>query len=131
MESPEEALARARGILESLLQRHEAELTAQRRDPEGRVPYCAYLVERTFVTFDGSVAPCCIPGRPVLGNIHDGSLREIYNGSGYARFRRDFQSDNPPAPCRGCRYSMTVPRRQLIDRIDLSEPSRNGLSTSR
>lgn len=117
-ERPEQALARAQGILASLLQRHEAQLVEQRRDPDAPVPYCAYLVERTFVTADGDVAPCCLPGRPTLGNIHDGSLGEIYNGSSYTRFRRDFYTDNPPPVCRGCRYSGTVPRRQLLDRID-------------
>ena len=54
--------------LETLLERHRVEIEEQ---PGEEVPFCENLFERTFLNKAGDVTPCCVPGRPVLGNAHE------------------------------------------------------------
>lgn len=62
-----------------------------------------------YVTANGHVLPCCISpwtakdyAGAILGNAFEESFVAIWNGARYQRFRRDFESDVPPDPCRGC-----------------------------
>jgi len=63
----------------------------------------------SYVTANGNVLPCCISPWTttsyrglILGNIFHEGLADIWNGTKYQQFRRDFESDSPPDPCRGC-----------------------------
>ena len=104
---------RARGLMEIALERH----TSRLNDAAGSIPYCDYLADRLFVDTNGEVAPCCIPGRPVLGDTKRATLREIWNGDAYNRFRGEFFSAEPPDCCNGCRFRVELPVTELLTRI--------------
>ncbi len=76
--------------------------------------YCWYLDKWTFVTESGQVAPCCVtPMRPVLGNIHEESLRSIWNGEAYRELRKRIWSLDPPEFCSGCIHFQRLSRLEL------------------
>lgn len=63
----------------------------------------------TYVTANGNVLPCCISpwvaeeyDDIVLGNVHNASMEEIWNGERYNTFRARLGSDNPPPSCKNC-----------------------------
>ena len=51
---------------------------------------CAQLWERMFVAWDGEVIVCCVDSERgyVAGNIHENSIKEIWNGEKYAHIRK-------------------------------------------
>jgi radical SAM protein with 4Fe4S-binding SPASM domain len=79
--------------------------------------YCNFLHRRVYVTHNGAVWPCCLPSVPELGNIHDDSLRDIWNGKRYNEFRQRFYSANPLDCCKDCRYRTRLSGRQLCDEL--------------
>lgn len=63
----------------------------------------------SYVTANGNVLPCCISPwtttsyrNLVLGNALTTGFAQIWNGERYQQFRRAFESDVAPDPCRGC-----------------------------
>jgi MoaA/NifB/PqqE/SkfB family radical SAM enzyme len=50
---------------------------------------------------NGDVAACCVPGT-VMGNLHDQSLQDIWNGPRYQALRLAVNSSAPPWPCKAC-----------------------------
>jgi MoaA/NifB/PqqE/SkfB family radical SAM enzyme len=63
----------------------------------------------SYITANGNVLPCCISpwtGKDyrglILGNAFTQDFAHIWNGKRYQQFRRDFETDVPPDPCRGC-----------------------------
>jgi len=63
----------------------------------------------SYVTANGNVLPCCIAPwtarryrEALLGNALQEPFAEIWNGTPYQQFRKTFESDVPPDPCRGC-----------------------------
>lgn len=114
-ESVEALKATLEGSLEELRKHYKEELEDKDGDD---VPYCENLFKRTFVTWDGGVAPCCLPGRPTLGNVNENTMREIYNGEKYNNFRKKFFSSDPPDCCVGCRYFLRIPKKDLLNVID-------------
>jgi MoaA/NifB/PqqE/SkfB family radical SAM enzyme len=63
----------------------------------------------SYITANGNVLPCCISpwtakdyGGLILGNVFTEDFARIWNGERYQQFRRDFETDVPPDPCRGC-----------------------------
>lgn len=66
------------------------------------IKYCLYLSERVFINFNGDVVPCCVVGRPIMGNVQRNSLFEIWNGEKYNEFRERFYSSNPYSCCNNC-----------------------------
>lgn len=85
----------------------------------GEYYYCQYVHNRTYVSLEGSVYPCCVglPSVPVMGNVTHGTLREIWNGDQYIKFRRSFYSSDPPNCCKGCRYRMSLSPREFIGQL--------------
>lgn len=85
----------------------EASLTADER----RRPWsgCQRPWTLSYVTANGNVLPCCIspwtakdyPGL-ILGNVFTQRFEDIWDGERYGEFRRRFQSEDAPDPCRGC-----------------------------
>jgi MoaA/NifB/PqqE/SkfB family radical SAM enzyme len=97
-------LRRTRGaLLVRQLRRvsHKARLARWSLQAGGRVP-CHFLQGAAFVTISGDVAPCPIPGRPVAGNLHEASFREIWNGPVLTRLRTAFLRGSPEPCCAHC-----------------------------
>jgi radical SAM protein with 4Fe4S-binding SPASM domain len=78
--------------------------------------FCEPLYKRVYISSEGDVAPCCIPGRPSMGNIFNQNLNKIWNGNNYRMFRKQFQSKSPPACCNNCLF-----RRQVTQELLLNE----------
>ena len=62
-----------------------------------------------YITANGRVLPCCIApfsmkgyGSFTLGDATQNSLREIWNGGEYQRFRDGLLSSAPPPACANC-----------------------------
>ena len=62
-----------------------------------------------YITANGRVLPCCIApfsmkgyGSFTLGDATQSSLREIWNGSEYQRFREGLLTSDPPPACANC-----------------------------
>jgi radical SAM protein with 4Fe4S-binding SPASM domain len=62
-----------------------------------------------YITANGRVLPCCIApfsmkgyGSFTLGNATQASLREIWNGAEYQRFREGLLTSAPPPACANC-----------------------------
>jgi MoaA/NifB/PqqE/SkfB family radical SAM enzyme len=62
-----------------------------------------------YFTAHGKALPCCIAPFSMrgydgftLGDATQQSLREIWNGPGYQKFREALLSDEPPGACAGC-----------------------------
>jgi radical SAM protein with 4Fe4S-binding SPASM domain len=66
---------------------------------------CKFLWNELFVNVSGDVAPCCIQGRPVVGNVHDGALSEIWNNAPMKEMRARLLSGNPIPCCKDCNYN--------------------------
>jgi len=78
--------------------------------------FCEALYKRVYISNEGDIAPCCIYGRPSMGNIFNKNLHKIWNGENYRMFRRQFQSQSPPACCNNCLF-----RRQVTQELLLNE----------
>jgi len=66
---------------------------------------CPWPFERSMVTSDHRVTPCCAIGDPdsfELGEGADRSLLEIWNGQAYRDFRQAHISGDIPPVCRSC-----------------------------
>ena len=51
----------------------------------------------------GDVFPCCrAPRELLMGNTHEASVEEIWNGERYRELRRRMQSGDYPEVCRTC-----------------------------
>lgn len=61
---------------------------------------CLYAWTQAYVHYDGSVRPCC--GGPIIGNIHEKPLVEIFNSEMAKYLRQDFRSDDMPECFKNC-----------------------------
>lgn len=77
--------------------RNRLQVALWSRKAGGAVP-CNYLQHRAYVSVGGDVSPCCMPGRPVAGNLLEQSFEEIWNGPVYTAMRQGF-IDGRPIPC--------------------------------
>ena len=71
------------------------------RSAGGHVP-CRFLQDGVFITIQGEVAPCPMPGRPIAGNLWERSFAEIWNGEVLTRMRRGFIDGTPEDCCAHC-----------------------------
>ncbi len=78
---------------------------------EGQSPWsaCRRPWSLMYFTAHGRALPCCIAPFSArgyetytLGDATQQSLREIWNGAAYQKFRGDLMSEAPPAPCANC-----------------------------
>ena len=54
-----------------------------------------------YIEPDGEVRPCCYQS-PILGNIYERDLEEVWNGAEAQRLRRSMVEKHPPEQCRNC-----------------------------
>ena len=80
---------------------HRVGLRLWERRAGGAVP-CHFLQSGVFVTINGDVAPCPMPGRPLAGNLHESSFEQIWNGPVLTAMRRGFLSGSPFDCCAHC-----------------------------
>lgn len=71
------------------------------RKAGGAVP-CHFLQNGVFVTIGGDVAPCPMPGRPLAGNLHQTSFRDLWNGPVLTAMRQGFIDGTPFECCAHC-----------------------------
>lgn len=66
---------------------------------------CDWPWHGPYITYDGTAMPCCIaatPDRSSLGDLARDGVEAVWNGPGYAAFRKRLDSDDPPEICRTC-----------------------------
>ena len=81
------------------------------------IPWCGDLDTRLFLNPNGDAAPCCMPGRPTFGNIHNETVTQIWNGTQRTEFWRHFHSPTPPDCCKNCRSRTVVSMRSLLKQV--------------
>jgi len=66
---------------------------------------CRLMYDRAMILVDGTVKPCG-QSRSVkdLGSVHDRSFEACWNGDGYQRLRRTFNSGTLPRTCQSCNF---------------------------
>ncbi len=68
----------------------------------------------SYIQANGDVSPCCFApftgkeGGPILGNVFEQPLEEIWQGDDYQKFRRAFLTGQPPQCCEGCGAKWSV-----------------------
>ncbi len=66
---------------------------------------CSWPWTQASVSYQGLAMPCCMvstPDRANFGNMIDRGAKQIWNDSGFAEFRAQLDSDEPPELCRSC-----------------------------
>lgn len=67
------------------------------------LPRCYHPWSYIYIRHDGRVQACCYSDNLVMGNLHDRSFAEIWNGEAYCKLRETVNR-KPPADC--CRCEM-------------------------
>lgn len=65
---------------------------------------CTWPWTSAYVTWDGSLSPCCIPSTYSCGNLFQESFKKIWNNGKYRDFRRRLKSDKIPYQCVNCSF---------------------------
>jgi MoaA/NifB/PqqE/SkfB family radical SAM enzyme len=104
-----EALARSLGIEFDASGATEPSTSLKRAEGEQPWSLCRRPWTLMYFTAHGKALPCCIAPFSMrgydgftLGDATQQSLREIWNGERYQRFRRELLSAAPPAACANC-----------------------------
>jgi MoaA/NifB/PqqE/SkfB family radical SAM enzyme len=71
----------------------------------GKVP-CSFLNDGVFITLNGDVAPCPMPGRPIAGNLMETPFAEIWNGEVLSEMRKGLIEDKPMDCCAHCSQNL-------------------------
>ncbi|NRA96083.1 MAG: SPASM domain-containing protein [Planctomycetes bacterium] len=79
-------------------------VAAEPNEEEGRYT-CKFLWNEVFISLTGDVAPCCIQGRPIVGNINDQDLASIWNGPAMKEMRERLLTGDPIPCCKDCNYN--------------------------
>ena len=75
------------------------------RKAGGEVP-CQFLNDGVFITLQGDVAPCPMPGRPIAGNLMESSFEEIWNGPVLTELREGLLKNKPKSCCAHCSQNL-------------------------
>jgi radical SAM protein with 4Fe4S-binding SPASM domain len=100
-------------MIDSLITCLRTQLADSAQNQE-RVWTCDFVTHRMYVAHNGDVAPCCVPGRPALGNVARESVSAVWNGERYRAFRQQLVSDAPQSPCRDCGWRKRVTKQSLL-----------------
>lgn len=67
---------------------------------------CDWPWRGPYISYDGTVMPCCMIGTPDRGNFgridEQRTTNAVWLGEGYRLFRRELNSAEPPDICRSC-----------------------------
>jgi MoaA/NifB/PqqE/SkfB family radical SAM enzyme len=66
---------------------------------------CSWPWDQAYVSYQGLAMPCCMvstPDRANFGNMFERGALQVWNDSGFAAFRSQLDSDDPPDLCRSC-----------------------------
>ncbi len=63
---------------------------------------CHFLTDSVYVSIGGDVAPCCMPGRPVVGNLLETPFEELWNGPVLTAMREGLMRGEPFDCCAHC-----------------------------
>ncbi len=77
----------------------------------GLMNSCWKMWHSCVMTWDGDIVPCCFDkdARYVMGNIHDQSFKDIWNGIPYQNFRSQlFKNRNDIDICKNCTEGLKV-----------------------
>lgn len=69
----------------------------------GERRHCSIPWRGAGVLGNGDVLACCVPGLK-MGNLHENTMEEIWNGPRYQELRWSVNSPNPPPSCRTCPF---------------------------
>ena len=102
-----DAFAGAREVARALGVRLRLPRVRPRRHPPGTPgpERCDWPWRSAYVSYDGLAMPCCMvatPDRINFGSMADRPVAEVWRGEAYEAFRRQLDSDDPPAVCRSC-----------------------------
>ncbi|MFC1850269.1 radical SAM/SPASM domain-containing protein [candidate division CSSED10-310 bacterium] len=92
------------------------ELTAKL---DQKVKFCNYLFRTAYVASKGEVSPCCIGGRPDMGNVSHNSMFQVWNGEKFNNFRKSYFSQNPEPCCQTCQYNVNIPLMSIFQQFAL------------
>lgn len=73
--------------------------------PQGGIRTCRDLWEAPYIDSGGRVTPCCLlPDASLMnmGDLHDKTFTEIWNGPEYQTLRAQHLNNQPPKVCQGC-----------------------------
>jgi MoaA/NifB/PqqE/SkfB family radical SAM enzyme len=84
--------------------------------------FCDFLWNRTYVTTDGFIRPCCVPGVPAVGDLRETSWEDVWDGEAYRAMRMALVHREPLPVCRGCQYVRKVTDEKEIRRILRGRP---------
>ncbi len=91
--------SRRRAALRGALQRARVRAWELRSGLEAR---CSYLWGRAYLHADGHVSPCCVQGRPYVGDLNDASFAEIWTGPAMTALRAGMFDGHPHEACTRC-----------------------------
>jgi MoaA/NifB/PqqE/SkfB family radical SAM enzyme len=66
---------------------------------------CSWPWDQAYVSYQGLAMPCCMvstPDRANFGNVFHRGMAAVWNDPGFAAFRAQLDSDEPPELCRSC-----------------------------
>jgi radical SAM protein with 4Fe4S-binding SPASM domain len=73
--------------------------------------HCWKMWHSCVITWDGKVVPCCFDkdAKHVMGDLHQQSMREVWNSSAYRQFREQlFKGRKEMEICKNCTEGMTI-----------------------
>jgi GT2 family glycosyltransferase/MoaA/NifB/PqqE/SkfB family radical SAM enzyme/glycosyltransferase involved in cell wall biosynthesis len=76
--------------------------------------------DTVHILSNGDVVTCEVRDKIVLGNVRESTLREIWRGEQYRRFRSDYVNGRP-AECRACPYKIAYRPSDTRDAIALDD----------
>jgi MoaA/NifB/PqqE/SkfB family radical SAM enzyme len=115
--SAKDKLQKMRVNFVRLLEKYKPQLKEIITKGEEKIKYCHYLHRCIFVAHSGEIFPCCIMGRPILGNINLNTVSEVWNGEAYNKFREQFFSQNVFDCCNNCIHIRYFEKNLLIKEI--------------
>lgn len=71
---------------------------------EDSIWWCDFLWNRSYVSVEGDVRPCCVYGAPKVGNVQVQPFDEIWNNELYRALRQHLVAKRPVLACRGCMH---------------------------
>lgn len=83
-------------------------------DEENPWQACTRPWRLSYIQANGDVSPCCFSpftgenGGPILGNVFQQKLTDIWQGQAYQNFRQAFLTNQPPQCCEGCGAKWSV-----------------------